>query len=154
PTTFSLASATMPMQFRCRRQRMKSSSYQGNSKQSCSILSTSGMSRRIIQRMCTASGEIVRNGISDDTNWLIHTFLRLMNWEIRNTVWLRRERVPGGAFARQILRAQAKLAGKPRNAVNRFVLGPFSGSRRVTILHQVCIFDRIFIEVAQQRDRA
>src|SRR5262245_23150755 len=53
PTTRSLCSATMPMQFRWRRQRMKSSSDQGNSKHCASIARTSDMSRRIIQRMCT-----------------------------------------------------------------------------------------------------
>src|SRR5436190_18909250 len=36
---------------------MKSSSYQGNSKHSCSIASTAGMSRRIIQRMWTGRAE-------------------------------------------------------------------------------------------------
>ena len=51
PTTWSSSSATMPMQFRWRRQRMKSSSDQGNSKLSFSIAKTSAMSRRIIQRM-------------------------------------------------------------------------------------------------------
>ena len=53
PTTFSPCSATMPMQLRCRRQRRKSSSVQEYSKLSCSICKTSGMSRRIIQRICT-----------------------------------------------------------------------------------------------------
>src|SRR5436190_6483447 len=55
PTTFSPCSATMPMQLRCRRQRRKSSSVQANSKLSCSVCKTSGMSRRIIQRICTRS---------------------------------------------------------------------------------------------------
>ena len=49
-TTESAISATMPMQFRCRMHRVKSSSDQGNSKASCSISKTSVMSRRIIQR--------------------------------------------------------------------------------------------------------
>ena len=53
PTTFSPCSATMPMQLRCRRQRRKSSSVQAYSKLSCSVCRTSGMSRRIIQRICT-----------------------------------------------------------------------------------------------------
>src|SRR5579862_1475318 len=53
PTTFSPCSATMPMQLRCRRQRRKSSSVQENSKLSCSVWRTSGMSRRIIQRIWT-----------------------------------------------------------------------------------------------------
>ena len=53
PTTRSSCSATMPMQLRCRRQRMKSSSSQGNSKLSASMARTSGMSRRIIQRIWT-----------------------------------------------------------------------------------------------------
>src|SRR4051812_18409683 len=53
PTTFSPCSATMPMQLRWRRQRRKSSSVQENSKLSCSVCRTSGMSRRIIQRMWT-----------------------------------------------------------------------------------------------------
>lgn len=49
-TTESAYSATMPMQVRCRRDLVKSSSDQGNSNASRSIASTSGMSRRIIQR--------------------------------------------------------------------------------------------------------
>ena len=53
PTTWSSCSATMPMQLRCRRHRTKSSSSQGNSKLSASMAMTSGMSRRIIQRMWT-----------------------------------------------------------------------------------------------------
>src|SRR5260370_15143717 len=53
PTTFSPCSATMAMQLRCRRQRRKSSSVQASSKLSCSVCKTSGMSRRIIQRICT-----------------------------------------------------------------------------------------------------
>src|SRR5258708_16900726 len=53
PTTFSPCSATMPIQLRWRRQRRKSSSVQEYSKLSCSVCSTSGMSRRIIQRICT-----------------------------------------------------------------------------------------------------
>src|SRR5262245_28172316 len=55
PTTSLSHSATIPMQLRCRKQRKKSFSHQGNSKLSDSIASTSGMSRRIIQRMCVFS---------------------------------------------------------------------------------------------------
>src|SRR5438128_6753696 len=55
PTTFSPCSATMPMQFRWRKQRRKSSSVHEYSKLSCSVCRTSGMSLRIIQRMWTRS---------------------------------------------------------------------------------------------------
>src|SRR5215831_5781480 len=53
PTTRSSHSATIPMQLRWRKQRRKSFSHQGNSKPSVSIAKTSGISRRIIQRICT-----------------------------------------------------------------------------------------------------
>jgi len=52
-TTESAISATIPMQLRCRRQLVKSSSDQGNSNASCSMATTSDMSRRIIHRTCT-----------------------------------------------------------------------------------------------------
>src|SRR5262245_7264819 len=59
PTTRSSASATMPMQFRCRRHFRKSSSVQQNSKLSRSVRRTSVMSRRIIHRMWVFVGAAV-----------------------------------------------------------------------------------------------
>src|SRR5438874_8648256 len=53
PAMVSPCSATMPMQFRWRRQRRKSSSVQAYSKLARSVRITSGMSRRIIHRMWT-----------------------------------------------------------------------------------------------------
>lgn len=66
PTTTSLSSATIPMQLRCRRARMNSSSDHGNSKLCPSISSTAGISRRIIHRIWTHDCSFSARGISFD----------------------------------------------------------------------------------------
>src|SRR6516225_974449 len=94
PTTFSPFSATMPMQLRWRRQRRKSSSVQENSKLSCSVCNTSGISRRIIQRMCTRTCSFsVRPVLMTDSS---PPYLRLAAARGTPSVGAPRGRVTGG----------------------------------------------------------
>jgi hypothetical protein len=58
------------MQFRCRRQRVKSSSDQGNSKASRSMVATSGMSRRIIHLTWMPS-PLGSNAVTNDSPDLV-----------------------------------------------------------------------------------